>query len=84
MFVADRVDTAFTVVDVPNGTSLVWTVNGTTATASSSFTTNCTEPPPTPQPETDEPIGVFVDCVTTHGATYDATFGYQNDNRSAI
>ena len=83
-FIPGRVDTAFTVSAVPNGTNLVWTLNGRTATAGSSFTTNCTEQPPTPPTETDQPIGVFVDCVDPHGATYDATFGYQNDNRSAV
>ena len=33
-----------------------------------------------------EPIGVFVQCVTNRGSTYDAVFGYQNDNedRSSI
>ena len=25
-----------------------------------------------------------MNCVTSHGATYDATFGYQNDNESAV
>jgi uncharacterized repeat protein (TIGR01451 family) len=83
-FVTGRVDAAFTVSAVPNGTDLTWTVDGTTATASSSFTTNCSEPPPPPPTETDQPVGVFVDCVTQHGATYDATFGYQNDNRSTV
>jgi len=83
-FASGRVDTAFTVSAVPNGTDIVWTVNGKTATASSSFTTSCTEQPPPPPTETDRPIGVFVECVTLHGATYDATFGYQNDNRSPV
>jgi uncharacterized repeat protein (TIGR01451 family) len=82
-FAPGRVDAAFTVSTVPNGTDLVWTVNGRTATASSSFTTGCSEAPPLPPTETDQPIGVFVDCVDLHGATYDATYGYQNDNRSA-
>ena len=28
------------------------------------------------------PIGLFVTCVTNHGDTYDAVFGYTNDNRA--
>jgi uncharacterized repeat protein (TIGR01451 family) len=91
-FVSGRVDSAFTVAGVLNGTNLVWILNGKTATAASSFPTRCSEPPPPilpplpplPPPQTDQPIGVFVTCVTLRGATYDATFGYQNDNRSAV
>ena len=83
-FLAGRVDAAFTVPGIPNGTNLVWILNGKTSTASSSFTTRCSEPPPLPPTETDEPIGVFVSCVTSHGATYDATYGYQNDSHSTV
>jgi hypothetical protein len=39
--------------------------------------------PPTPGPYPDA-VGVFVQCVTRHGATYDAVFGYQNDNEDAL
>ena len=83
------VDSAFAVTDVPNGTSLVWSVTSggatTTATATSGFTTKCAGPlPPEPPIETSQPIGVFVACVTDHGSTYDAQFGYQNDNAGVV
>ena len=75
------------------------TLGGTTEQAqiSADFPTLCTGPtPPTPPGPTDpplpprppdpvgEPIGVFVDCVEDHGATYDAVFGYQNQNEDAV
>jgi uncharacterized repeat protein (TIGR01451 family) len=42
-------------------------------------------PPAPPPPETDtEPIGLFVECVTNRGSSYDAVFGYQNDNEDAV
>ena len=42
-------------------------------------------PPPPPPPERDpDPIGPFVECVTSRGSTYDAVFGYQNDNEDAV
>ena len=37
---------AVTVQGIPNGTDLVWVLNGRTSTASSSFPTRCTEVPP--------------------------------------
>ena len=83
------VDAAFAVTDIPNGTSLVWSVTSagatTTATATSGFATKCAGPlPPEPPVETSQPIGVFVACVTNHGSTYDAQFGYQNDNAGVV
>jgi uncharacterized repeat protein (TIGR01451 family) len=73
------VNTAFSVRAIPIGTDLTWSVSyaGHTsiATASSSFAVSCT-PRPTPA------VGVFVRCVTNHGSTYDATFGYQNESAS--
>lgn len=36
------------------------------------------EPPPEPKPVI--PIGVFVTCVTNHGSTFDAVFGYDSEN----
>jgi uncharacterized repeat protein (TIGR01451 family) len=37
--------------------------------------------PPGPQPPvTPRPVGIFAACVVNHGATYDATFGYVNEN----
>ncbi len=83
------VDAAFAVTDIPNGTSLVWSVTSagatTTATATSGFADKCAGPlPPEPPVETARPIGVFVACVTNHGSTYDAEFGYQNDNAGVV
>jgi hypothetical protein len=83
------VDAAFAVTDIPNGTSLVWSVTSagatTTATATWGFTGKCAGPlPPEPPVETSQPIGVFVACVTDHGSTYDAQFGYQNDNAGVV
>jgi uncharacterized protein (DUF2249 family) len=72
---------AFTVKGIPTGQDLVWTLtsNGTrTSTASASNETKCSDPPPAAKP-----IGVFVTCIDNHGSTYDATFGYQNDNNVA-
>ena len=31
-----------------------------------------------------DPVGVFVQCVTNRGSTYDAVFGYQNDNEDIV
>ena len=74
---------SFTVSGITDS-QLTWTVsyNGHTdaATASSSFGVPCTD---TPSPEPDVPIGVFVTCVVNHGSTYDAVFGYENDNPDA-
>ena len=44
-FLAKRVGDAFAVTGIPNGTNLVWILNGKTSTASSTFPTRCTEPP---------------------------------------
>ena len=52
-----------------------------TAEATAGFETKCA-PPPEPPPAELVPIGVFVTCVTNHGNTYDAIFGYENDNRA--
>lgn len=69
---------AVTVGDIPTGTGLIWSLTSDVtryAEASASFPTKCSSPPPELLP-----IGVFVTCVTEHGATYDAVFGYTNDN----
>ncbi len=67
---------AVTVSGIPNGTDLDWVLSFggqvQSARASASFATKCQ---PAPQP-----IHVFVDCVTNHASTFDATFGYQSDN----
>jgi hypothetical protein len=80
-FQPGNVQEAFTVTGIPTGQDLVWTLtsNGTrTATASGTFETKCSEPPAPAQP-----IGVFVTCIVKHDSTYDATFGYENDNAVA-
>jgi hypothetical protein len=75
------VNSAFSVTAIPIGTELTWTVSyaghSSSATVNATFGVSCTRPPP-------PPIGVFVRCVTNHGATYDASFGYQNDGTSAV
>jgi uncharacterized repeat protein (TIGR01451 family) len=71
---------AVTVSDIPNGTAIVWALTSDQqrwATASANFETKCSDPPPALVP-----IGLFVTCVTNHANTYDAVFGYTNDNRS--
>jgi uncharacterized repeat protein (TIGR01451 family) len=71
---------AFTVSDIPNNTGLTWSLTSDQtryAKTSADFETKCSEPPPELLP-----IGIFVTCVTNHGRTYDAVFGYTNDNRS--
>jgi uncharacterized repeat protein (TIGR01451 family) len=87
------VERAFSVAGIEAGTHLVWSVRSDefrSADASATFPTKC-EPAPQPPnpPEPAEPpsaeqipIGLFVTCVTNHSDTYDAVFGYANDNRA--
>lgn len=73
-------DDVFTVTNIPNGTGLSWSLTSDVtryAKASADFETKCSDPPPDLVP-----IGLFVTCVTNHAGTYDAVFGYTNDNRS--
>ncbi|HET6871178.1 MAG TPA: DUF11 domain-containing protein [Solirubrobacteraceae bacterium] len=83
-FQSAEVLAAFTVTGIDDNVSLTWTVTHagatSTATARAAINLPCTESPP---PDPDVPIGVFVTCVVNHGATYDAVFGYQNDNADA-
>jgi uncharacterized repeat protein (TIGR01451 family) len=75
-----HVQQAFTVSNIPVGQTLVWSVTSDAARfaeATASFEEKCSSTPP---PEELLPIGVFVTCVTNHGGTYDAVFGYTNDN----
>lgn len=77
-FQPGNVPQAFTVNGIPAGTTLTWSLTSDQtryAAASSSFETKCSEPPPELAP-----IGLFVTCVTNHASTYDAVFGYTNDN----
>jgi uncharacterized repeat protein (TIGR01451 family) len=83
-FEPGNVQSAFTVTDIPTDRPLVWSLTSDqtrTAEASASFETKCATPPDPPPAEL-VPIGVFVTCVTNHGNTYDAIFGYENDNRA--
>jgi len=81
-------DRAFTVTGIPTSTAVVWRLTSDktrTAEASAGFTPKCdVEPPTQPEPPEAElvPLGLFVNCVTNHGGTYDAVFGYTNDNRA--
>ena len=81
-FEPGNVQKAFTVTGIPNGTALVWSVTSDqarSAEASAKFDLKCNPDPP---PAELVPIGVFVTCVTNHASTYDAVFGYANDNRA--
>jgi Domain of unknown function DUF11 len=74
---------AFSVAGIASDGSVTWTLStappaASTATASASFAMKCSEPPEPPK------VGIFVRCVTNNGATFDATFGYQNDNTSPV
>jgi hypothetical protein len=78
-FQPGNVQEAFTVSGIPAGQVLVWFVTSSgverQAAASAAFETKCSEPPPPAKP-----IGLFVTCIDKHDSTYDATFGYENDN----
>jgi hypothetical protein len=79
-FQPGNVQHAFTVTRIPSAQTIVWMLNSNgarTASASAAFETKCARPPPTAKP-----IGVFVTCIDKHGSTYDATFGFENDNPS--
>ena len=82
VFGPGREDEQVTVEDIPNGTNLVWTLDGHAATASASFTTGCTEPPP-PLPQ-DDPVRISVTCVVNGTETYRARFGYHNENDTTV
>ena len=72
--------TAFTVTGIPLTTKLAWTVafggSTRTAVASSSGQRSCTP--------TVKRVEVFVQCVTRNSGSYDATFGYENANATAL
>jgi uncharacterized repeat protein (TIGR01451 family) len=81
-FLPGRVAEAFVVSGVPSATPLAWTVRfaGATSTAAASSATPQCNPPPL-KPST----GLFVACVQPQSnGTYDATFGYENDETRAI
>lgn len=70
----------FTVSGIPLATALTWSLTTDQtryARATALFPNRC----PRPGPELElVPIGIFVTCVTNHARTYDAVFGYENDN----
>lgn len=72
---------AFTVTGIPNTTSLVWSLTSdTTRTATATADSQpCSQPGPSPAP-----IAVSPTCITDHGSTFDATFGYVNPNDSPV
>ena len=96
VFKPGRVEKAVTVTGIPSSDSLAWTLVWTdtrSATASADFEPKCVVPPsppgpPPPVPElpppSPRPVGVFTDCVTNHGSTFDATFGYDNENLANV
>ena len=82
-FQPGNVPAAVTVTNIPTGATLTWSLTSDqtrTAEASANFETKCSGPePPTPDLVS---IGLFVTCVTNHADTYDAVFGYTNENLS--
>jgi uncharacterized repeat protein (TIGR01451 family) len=73
---------AFTVKDIPADKGLAWGLTSDQqrwAKATATLDQKCSPDPP---PAELVPIGVFVTCVTNHANTYDAIFGYTNDNRA--
>jgi hypothetical protein len=63
----------FTVAGIPANTRLTWTVSGHGLT--SAVTVGASDCSP---PAAAARIGIAVQCVANHGATFDATFGYKN------
>ena len=82
-FAPGRTADALTVTGIPNGTDLVWTLNGRTATAGASFPTRCTDGPPDPPPAA-QPVEPFVACVVVGPRTIEARFGYRNPNAAVV
>ncbi|MFL5967182.1 MAG: hypothetical protein ACJ747_11575, partial [Gaiellaceae bacterium] len=74
-------ESAFTVNGVPNGTSLVWTL---TSDMTRQVTARADSEPCSTSPPSPAPIAVSPTCITDHGATFDATFGYVNPNASPV
>jgi uncharacterized repeat protein (TIGR01451 family) len=73
--------TAFTVHNIPAGTTATWSVthNGSESADLNDTAAACGIPT-----GPAEPIGVFVACVENHGSTYDAVFGYENENAEDV
>jgi uncharacterized repeat protein (TIGR01451 family) len=77
-FETGNVPEAFTVNGISAGDTHTWRLRSDErryARASADFPTKCPGPPPDLVP-----VGIFVTCVTNHADTYDAVFGYTNDN----
>jgi hypothetical protein len=76
---------AFKVSGIPISVALRWTLAFTDtrmAIATADLDVKCATSPASPAPPAPGPrtIGVFATCATRHGSTYDATFGYVNEN----
>jgi hypothetical protein len=91
MFSPGTVTNAVTVTGISDSVALTWTVAWTTtnkAIASADFQNKCSQPANlpiiVPRPPTNQPIGIFAECVTNAGSTYDATFGYVNENGASV
>ena len=69
---------AFTVTGIPLTTKLAWTLafGGTTRTVTASTDNRSCTP-------SVKPIALVVQCVTRNAGSFDATFGYENNNATA-
>ncbi|HEY7602995.1 MAG TPA: hypothetical protein VH760_01950 [Gaiellaceae bacterium] len=79
------VGAAFTVGPEPDGTEITWQVANTptstsTATATADTATKCSKPPEPPKPK----VTLFVQCVDNGTNTFDATFGYENEDAQPV
>lgn len=73
---------AVEVTGIPSSVALKWTLASTDtrmAIATADFDVKCAHPAPAPKQ-----FGIFATCATRHGSTYDATFGYVNENRRSL
>jgi hypothetical protein len=78
-FSTGRFEEAVKVTGIPSSVALSWTLALTDtrmAIATADFEVKCNRPEPEPSPRA---FGIFATCVTRHGSTYDATFGYVNE-----
>jgi hypothetical protein len=72
---------AVKVTGIPDSVALKWTLalrDTRTATATADFGVKCGQPAPSIRP-----FGIFATCAIRHGSTYDAIFGYLNENVDA-
>lgn len=81
-FAPGRHREAVEVTGIPASVALRWTLALTDtrmAIATADFEVKCDRPAPSPKP-----FGIFATCVTRHGSTYDATFGYLNESARPV